>query len=153
MSRLIRIFREYQIRGRGLAVILVVVFRRIIWHIYLSLRTTSVNYGHRYLPWIACSLYFALLLWIFLLVMNNGKRHLGMAMDSLLGGCVLSVAALLHDPDLRPVLSRKGFGAAEWVTFFAVSAVIVGNWAGLFGKGIADQRSTNKAGDADLPPE
>lgn len=134
--------------------ILAVVCRGIIWQGYLWLRAIPSNYAHLPVLWIVCSLYFAFLLWLFLLLLNNGKRYPGMAMDALLGGCLLLVGSLLHDADLRPVLSGKGFGAAAWVTFFSASALIISNWANASATGKrAGDVSANKVGDEDLPAE
>ncbi|NYF79886.1 hypothetical protein [Granulicella arctica] len=131
MNQLIRYVREYEILGRGLAIMLAVVCRRIIWQIFMWLRGSLSIYGHPSLLWTACILYFAFLLWIFLLLMNNGKRYPGMVKDALLGGCLLTVAAVLHDADVFTVLSRKGFGAAAWVTLLGASALVISNSASM----------------------
>ena len=129
MTKLIRLIREHEISGSSLAIVLAVVCRGIIWKIYVWLRDILSIYGYSSLLWIVCILYFALLLWLFLLLLNNGRRFPGLIADALLGGCLLAVAAVLHDPDVRSVLSSKGFEAAAWVTFLAGGALVISNSA------------------------
>jgi hypothetical protein len=154
MNQLIRYVREYEILGKGLAIVLAVICRGIIWQIYMWLRGSLSIYGHPSLLWTVCILYFAFLLWLFLFLMNSGKRYPGMLKDALLGGCLLTVAAVLHDADVFSVLSGKGFGAAAWVTFLGAGALVISNSASMsrMGRRAGDPPS-NSAGDESLPSE
>ncbi len=146
MSRLIRLIREHEISGKGLAIVLAVVCRGIIWQTYMRLRDIVSIYGYPSFLWTVCILYFAFLLWLFLLLMNNGKQFPGMIADALLGGCLLTVAAVLHDPDVHSVLSRKGFEAAAWVTFLAGGALVISNSAIVSRTGRREGEPTAEAG-------
>jgi len=151
MNLLIRYVREYEILGKGLAIMLAVVCRGIIWQIYIWLRGSLSIYGHPSLLWTVCILYFASLLWLFLLLMNSGKRYSGMVKDALLGGCLLTVAAVLHDADVLAVLSSKGFGAAAWVTFLGAGALVISNSASV--SRIRKSADEPSAGGESLPVE
>jgi len=116
--------------------------------VFMWLRGSLSIYGHPSLLWTVCILYFAVLLWIFLFLMKNGKRYPGMVKDALLGGCLLTVAAVLHDADVFTVLSKKGFGAAAWVTFLGAGALVISNSASLSTiNKRAGEPSSNSAGD------
>jgi hypothetical protein len=131
MKNLIRVIREYQIPSRGVAIILMVICRGIIWQTYSWLRSILSAYSLPALSWTVCSLYFASLLCLFLFLLNTGKRYPGMVTDALLGGCLLAVAAVLHDADVSSLLSRKGFGGSTWVTFLGACALIISKSANM----------------------
>jgi hypothetical protein len=48
-----------------------------------------------------------------------------MMKDALLGGALLSVVAVLRDPDMSSILSNKGFAAAPWVALVCIFGFLV----------------------------
>jgi hypothetical protein len=109
-----------------LAVVLGSSSRYTIWPAYVWLREQWIAVGwlSRY-TWPASAFYFSFWVWLFVLLARGGRRYRGMIFDSLCGGLLLAVAATLHDPAVRAVLSKVGFGAAALVTFLSASALVV----------------------------
>jgi hypothetical protein len=125
MKSLMRIVREYEMSSKALAIVIMVICRGIIWQVYMWLRSILSAYTLPALSWTICSLYFGSLLCLFLFLLNSGKRYPGMAKDALVGGCLLAVAAVLQDADVRVVLSGKGYGASAWIIFLGASALVI----------------------------
>jgi hypothetical protein len=100
--------------------------RYTIWpaYIWLGEQWIAVGWLSRY-TWPAGAVYFSFWVWLFVLLARRGKRYRGMILDALCGGLLLVVAATLHDPAVRAALSKVGFGAAAWVTFFSASVLVV----------------------------
>jgi hypothetical protein len=116
--------READVTGRVLATILVSSTRSTIWPLYLWLRKA---WGALDLPpaytWIFTSAYFAVWVWLVVLLSRNGKRYPLMTLDALSGGALVTVAVAIHEPPLRTALSQMGFGAAAWVAFICARSV------------------------------
>jgi len=126
MREVIGKWRDAGVTGRVFAAVLVSSARDTIWPAYVWLRGHWMALG---LPpgytWVASATYFSFWLWLFVLLIREGKRYRGMILDVLCGGSLLTVAAALHDPPVRSALSALGFVAAAWVTFLSASALVL----------------------------
>jgi hypothetical protein len=125
MTKLIRLLRDYEIPGLAWAIALLILGRGIIWQIYMWLRGLLATPVRPSLQWAVCILYCSFWVWLFLLLLGNGKRYPGMLKDALLSGCLLAVAGVLHDTDVLSVLSSEGFGAAAWITFLGGCGLVI----------------------------
>ena len=131
MTRLIRLLRDYEIPGLAWAIALLILGRGIIWQIYMWLRGLLATPVRPSLLWTVCILYCSFWVWLFLLLMGNGRRYPGMVKDALLGGSLFAVAGVLHDTDVFSVLSSKGFGAAAWITFLGGCGLVIRNFVSM----------------------
>jgi len=134
MTRLFRSIREYGVPGPVWALMLLILGSKIIWQIYLWLRGLC-GYARPSFLWTVCILYFTFWVLLFLLLMCKGKRYSGIGADAVFGGCLLAVAAILHEPDLLAVLSRMGCGAATWVALFGACGLVLSKCASVYGTG------------------
>ena len=120
-------YGEFGFTGRLFAALLVASARHeTVWPIYVWWREHWVSFGWpaEYV-WVASAGYFSFWVWLFVLLIREGKQHHGMIMDAVCGGFLLTVAAALHDPPVRTLLSALGFGAAAWVTFLCAGVLVV----------------------------
>jgi hypothetical protein len=109
-----------------LAVVLGSSARETIWPMYLWLRKDCIALGWPSgYTWAVSAIYFSFWVWLFVLLAREGKRYRSMILDAGCGGSLLTVAAALHDPAVRPALSKVGFGAAAWVTFLSAAVLVV----------------------------
>lgn len=124
MNKLTRILRDYKIPGWFWALMLAILIRGAIWKIYIWLHFMLVRLDRPYIVWAVCISYFTLWIWLFLLLIGNGKRYPGMVKDALLGGGLLAVAAFLHNAGAITALLRDDFGVAAWVTFLGTCGLV-----------------------------
>jgi hypothetical protein len=151
MIRIIRIIRGYEIPGPAWALMLAISGCGIIWKTYVWLRVmiSGSPYASPSCLWAVSILYFAIWLFVFLLLMNDGKWYTGIILDALCSGCLLAVAAVLHHGEVYVFLSKDGLGAASWVVCFGACGLVLSNCASTYEKKkneaehLRDSRSTS----------
>ena len=114
---------------------LLILGSKIIWLIYLWLHGVLGGYARPSFLWAVSIVYFTFWMLLFLLLMGKGKRYSGIGADAVFGGCLLAVAAVLHEPDLLADLSRMGLGAATWVALFGACGLVLSKCASIYGMG------------------
>jgi hypothetical protein len=123
---------------------LLVLGSRIVWQIYVWLDGV-LGSSRPSFHWVVGIFYFALWMWLFLLLMNEGRRFSGIAADSLFGGCLLAVAVVLHKSDVLSALSRTGFGAAWWIALFGACGFVLSKCANMYRMGKATDTTSTKS--------
>lgn len=109
-----------------LAVVLGSSARYTIWPAFVWLRNQWIALGWPAgYGWVVSAIYFSFWVWLFVFLAREGKRYRGILLDSVCGGVLLTVAAALNDPVVRPALSELGFGEAAWVILLTTAILVV----------------------------
>jgi hypothetical protein len=125
MTKLFEQLREYKIPGWFWALMLAILIRGVIWSIYIWLRSLLAASTRPVLIWAVCIVYFAFWVWLFALLIRNGKPYRGMIADAFLGGGLLTVAGVLHDIEAISLLAGKGFEGATWIVVLGACGLII----------------------------
>ena len=125
MIRLRQFLGQYGTPGWIWALMFVILSRQFVWWGHIWLRSFLNAPARPFLTWTICILYFAVWVWLFLVLMADWRRYPGMVKDAVLGGSLLAVAAVLRDSDVSLVMARKGFGIAAWVSFLGAFGLLI----------------------------
>jgi hypothetical protein len=118
-------FYQHGIPGWALAIGLVIIGRGPAWWGYALLRYSDHGKLHPIAAQAVCALYFSCLAWVLVFLCADLTRYPSMSKDALLGGCLLDVAAVVHDADVSTLLSSKGFAGATWFVLICTCGFLI----------------------------
>lgn len=121
-------FRDSGFTGRLLATILASSTSYTVWPLYIAMeRVASTSSSSFAYLWGTSVTYFTFWVWLILLLTREGKRYPGMILDSVCGGLLVTVAALLRGLPMYQGSSQVRFGVASWVVLLSGAVLVFRN--------------------------